>query len=657
MTLSLSHGALLRNVTHSRDRTKKMNKVVQDQLFMRLGGFYGENSGGTLIEQEAAPRENYYHRWCSYVVPQMTSGTPVTDIETTRAEEQAADALYLELVCNRWTEDVKLGNFMASGPAVDMQHGYGAMYVVPEMMVGEKPIIGVGSDEPPTLEDGSDNPNFWALEPEVPWQPKPKRLPQGRYFCDMVAMTADEVRFEGHTYSIDRNDIRAEDGWDLEITNHLTHDDLEEFEMLGRVENRAGPDVKRNELVFHEVWVKHAKPTPEELEEWGVEASPGPEQGFNGWTFTLSAKDEAALEEFRTRYAGDDEALEEMVEPRRWPRKPRPFYGPEWGPYQIYGAHEATNSPLPIGPLLANEGEIKAANVDSNIVLQMMRNYKRLILLNARTDKDDVQVVKDGEHDGIYRVRGLDRDGVISAEIGGMTDQVMAHLEHSKDLVEETLGLDRLHSGSSASSANTATRDAIADSAASIRFTGVELGYLRGLTKTLRTVAWYFHEDNRMVRDLGTGAAKQLGMEGYDEQTDSEWTPQPRYFGGRRGSERSFRSLHVNVQAHSIRRVTERMKQEKASLAMNVVLQVVPLSAQFPDFPWGEFMEWMGDQMDLPALGKLFRQATVDTMTDTAMQMGTLGAQSGGQGVPMPSPGRLGLAGNQSGSIARGMAG
>lgn len=652
MSLRLTHTNLLRNVENSRSRLEKQNKTVERQMTARLGGYYGE-AQGSLGDQETAPRENYYYRWTSYVVPQLTSGTPRVDIETTRAAEQGEDALYLDLVCNRWIEDVNLSELLADGPATDMQHDYAVTYVTPEEMVGEEPVVGVGSDV------AIDDPEFYSQEAKVPWQPKVVAVPHGRYFRDMIAITDDEVRFEGHTFGIDRNDLKEEDGWDLEVCETLNADDENELEMLYRPDaGHSGPEVKREELVFHEVWVRGADPTEEQLKEWGVEASDGPNEGFNGWLFTLAAKDDKALDSYKTKYAGVSEEDPEIEELRnlKWPRKPRPFYGPEWGPYQLFRANPSSRDSLGTGPLLACEGEIQASNLDSSVVAKMIRTYKRMILLNGRTDDKDVAIIKDGQHDNVYRVKGLDKDGYMAAEIGGVTDQVLAHLEQSKTLVEETLGLDRMHSGSASSSGNTATRDAIADSAASIRFSGVEQGYLRGLTKIMRTVAWYYHEDNRMVRDLGSGAAQMLGMQPtIDAQTGMEVAPQPRYFGGRRGSRGSFRSLHVSIQPHSIRHVSEGLKQQRAMHAMGLVAQVVPMSAQFPAFPWAELMEFMGDQLNIPTLGKLFREDNVNAMADDMMAMS--GGMPGGMpsGMPSEMPGAPmtgSLPGNRSGPAA-----
>jgi hypothetical protein len=283
-----------------------------------------------------------------------------------------------------------------------------------------------------------------------------------------------------------------------------------------------------------------------------------------------------------------------------------------------------------------------------DVATKMMRKYKRLILLAGAARPRDVKVIIDGQHDHVYKVSGITKDEVIPAEIGGLTDQVMAHIAFSKDSLESTLGLAEMHSGS-VEGVGTATEQALADSASKTRFAGIKLAFEDGVCQVLKRVAWWLWEDNRVAFPLGEEAAKQLGMKPTLTMTPDRRLkivqPEPVFYGGRRGSKAPFETLSIYIEPYSMERVSEQMQQRRMMEALSLITSTLPLVASFPDFPWQGFMQKMGDVMNLPELGQFFSDPAKIAEGAAAMAQAMGGgpkATSGGgpELVPGPKPGK-----------------
>lgn len=591
--LELTHTSLLREINAARDRTRTANKHVEQMIKLRRGPFY-ESNEGDLYGDPDNMRENYYHRWITFVVPQLVWGVPKVIFEDASDPEMAEDVKTLQVVCNQWGNDVEIDNDLRDGPATDMQYNYGAAYIDTEKL--------------PWSENGE-------------YQPVMRRIPQTRYIEDPVAMGRDEIRWQGHVFAKDRADCKEEDGWNKDVL--ATYAEDAHLEKLGRTPFGEGDAPKRNELVFYEVWMPEADPDQETLKEWGVEKKKKTGRGFeSGWIFTLCALEGGGTGtgDMGTVGAEDVRRLE-IIE---WPRKPRQYYGPKCGPYVIFGAYTATNATLPTGPLQANEAEIRALNIDSNTAARMARSYKRILGLPAKAGEDDVTILRDSEHDGVVKFGNLiSKDEVIQAEIGGLTDQVMAHVQEKRSVLEQNLGLSELHAGMAPRSGGvTATADSIADSAASVRFSGIEQGFLRGVREVYKRVAWYFWEDERMKRRLSPRSAEELDLE---PGVPYEYVPPA-------GDAPPFESLSFRIDPYSIKRTSEQLQQYRAMQGMQVFMQVFPLMVQFPQYPWDTLLETWGDQLNIPGLEDFAKAA----QGQPPQPMGQPGAMPGGPQSPAP---------------------
>ena len=606
--LKLTPDSLFHEFEAAHAKTKSVLAKHKEQVAQRAGPHYME---GLTAQQPM--RQNVMHRWLSYVIPQVVWRDPAVEVGTL-VESEGGEDFELELAANRLIVDQQFKKLYADGPVQDMQYNFGVLMVVPEPVAGARPIEGVGTDWAPG------DTKRGAPPPRTPWLPKSYRIQQHRYFEDSLASTRDEIRLQGHIWVKDKDDILKEGekgGWDVETIERYAAADSQ-LEYLGRSESDAqgGDIVRRDEIVGAEVYV------PEyDLEEgnaWGVPASPGPEKGFHGTIFTILVNRAAALQadakKDETNVFTMKDVKESQAKGTRFPRVPRPWYGSERGPYVIFGQFTVPNHTLPLGSFSAVGEEMMQMGTDFEIAQKMLRSYKKIGLIAKGTD-EDVKAVVGGEHLNLYKIAGITKEDVIALELGGLTDQAVAHLEFSRQNLESTLGLNEMHSGN-VSGVGTATEQTIANNAAQARFDGIRQSVEDAVIDHIWRCCWFLYEDNRAAMQLPKDASAELVKRGLMEPemvslpdgSVEQRIPQATYLGGKReGVERlPFNALSVRIKPYSMERTSEARQAATMATVLGAVGQMVPMAAQFPAFHWGELADKIGDAINFPGLGRMF---------------------------------------------------
>ena len=609
------------------EKTRRVLASFEDQIQKRAGPHYFGGPGSGV----KGNRRNYYHRWLAYVVPQLVDGPPRAKV-TTLANPEGDEEYELEVVGNRWVEDTQLEAFLALSPAIDMQFNFAVVVVAPRPIPGARPIEGVGTDWAPG------DPDRGAPDPKVPWAPKFYRVQQDRYWEDALATTRDDIRVQGHIFVRDKNDVLKEGeagGWDVDAIEEYASDT--QLDALKRPDSGTlAGNVKRDEIVGVELWV------PEyELEEgnpWGVPASPGPRAGFNGTIFTLLVNRRAIqLSGKLVKEDGKPFTAADLKRPEMgggFPRKPRPWYGSERGPYVVFGQFGVPNHTLPLGNLTACEEEIVQLDTDVEVAQKRMRNYKRALLL-SKGSPAEIQIIKDAEDEGIYRVSGITKDDVHPAEWGGLSDQSLAHIEFSEQNLEASLGLTEMHAGV-VSGIGTATEQRQAGNAADARFSGIRKAFNRGVEDLLWRAFGYIYQDNRFAMDVPPEAAQEFVRRGMAEPELVMERGRPRqrppslvYLGGERQGQKRipYNALSVAIDAETMGRQGHAEAQFRASNLLGATTTLVPLVAQFPRFPWQKVATKIGNAMGFPGFGEMF--AHPDEIAAGAIEVATLTAQAG----------------------------
>ena len=526
------------------------------------GPFYSKDKGAS----EYAP-ENHYYEYLSLMVPRLVYDNPRVSVKTRRQGTQALTADAIRHGVNRWVRDVNLRKTL-SRIATDMLFNFGVV------MVSQQP-------------NGGLLPNTQAKEAPVPYWPQVLRVPQRMFFIDPKAKHASEARYMGHRWIRDKEDLIEEAkankdaGWELSALTDLktstgAHEELEH-------------EVDRNEVEAYEIWIP----------EVDADDSPGQAEGFHGTIYTLALN-----------YSSGHDAKPEFI------RKPRPFYGPRWGPYTVFGVYNVPDQVYPLSPLVAVEGQIQDLNAQANAARIASENYKKLIFVD-KTDPRLEQRLKDSKTDFIIPVSGVERQRFVQAEIGGMTQTQLSYIELAKERLDRNSGIHDAQRGT-VSGRGTATEVSVAAESSNLRTSFLKQQFADAITSVLRTVAWYMYYDDRVVFPLGKEAEDSMGVK------------DPWLVGGDHDpqSGSSFDDLELEIEAYSMERTSEGVLQKKTMELMSIITQIAPAMPQMPLVNWGALIKRLGDGLNIP---------DADTLIDVNMAY----AMAGTEAPPQPQSAML----------------
>lgn len=531
------------------------------------GPFYNRRGD---FSAEYSP-ENTYYEYVSLMVPRLVYDNPRVQVQTRRPGAQRDVAIAMRHGLNRWARDFGLRTVLTE-LATDMLLGFGVCLVRPDHL--KKQAMAPGTDAP-------------RQERDTAW-PTCERIAPRRFFMDPQAERWEDCRFYGHMWRIDKDDLidlgteQAEQGWNLEA-----------IEELGASENpnakhgygyKGGPN--RDEVYCYEIFVPEAK----------LDGAPSESQGFHGAIYTIGCNQPLG--------SMDDDAKAAFV------REPRPFYGPRTGPYVLFGAYKVPDNPYPLAPLTAVEAQVRELNDQVLAASSSMMKHKRIVGVN---DPRTAQLVKNVEHDYVAVVPFEDGKALVQEFVmGGQTDQQANWIATCRNRADRVLGMDEALRGA-VSGAGTATEHSIASEAANTRIAFIKQNFTNYVVKVLNNVAFYLYHDDSIVFPIGIDAMRELGV------ADSELLMFQG--GGHEGSDYSFEDLELEIEPYSMERASEGLAQKRALEMHAMILNSLQLMQVFPDYPWKDHFNKIGNAMNAPDMAELVDQALLDRLSqDLSMQ-------------------------------------
>lgn len=495
-------------------------------------------------------RDNHPFEYVSVAIPQLAFNNPRASVTSRQRGKSEAVAKAINCGLNRWVVDTNLRSPLQA-VAVDFMFTFGAMVTTAA----------------PAWQKNRSTPIFW---------PVTKRLSPKRFVWDLTAATPEECQWMGHVCVAYKDDLLEEarknpsSGWDTAALSKASEDDG--TDELGRPQTEK---VSRKEFVYYEVWVPGAK-----LD--GYE----PSDGFNGVIYTLP-------------YRGFDG---EANDGAKWVRKPRPFYGPAWGPYSFFGAYGVPDDMRPMSPLLAVFQNVKEVEAHGATISESAKRYKRFVLFESG-QKALGKALKNGKHDTVIPVESFDPKYAQQYEVGGITPQMVEQYQLEKSRLDQLSGMSDAIRGT-ANKSTTATGDTIAAQAASSRMSFLKKQFIDATQTMLRTVAWYLYHDDRIIFSLGSEDANELGMQA------------PVFMGGNLEDQSgmSFDDLELEIDPYSMERVDEGLMQKRANEVFQLITAVAPAIPQAPYLDWKWLLEMMGNVHNMSGLSDVVNMEAVKNM-------------------------------------------
>ncbi len=501
--------------------------------------------------------ENHVYEYLSLTIPKLIYDNPRVHVTTRRPVTQRGVAEAMEHGINRWIRDTRVRDVLER-VAYDMLVCYGVV------LTSEAP-----------------QPGYAPGDTNAPHWPMCYRIPPNRFFMDPIAGDISEARFAGHKWIRDKDDLLS-DAEDDETWNKEVIKNLSENTGLDEVGRKTKDYPDRHEIVGYEVWVP----------EIGMPNFDDDESGFNGTIYTIgvSAPDE------------NGKKKSDFI------REPRNFYGPKYGPYNVFGVYTVPDRPYPLSPIVATLGQMDDLNAHVQSATSSAARYKRLVFVDAR-NKKLVQDIKSQPDNFVVPVEGLSGDSIVPAEFGGITRQQIDYINMARDRLDRNSGMHDAQRGVLTGDA-TATEVQVAESAGSLRFAYIRRRFHESVRRTIDNVGWYMYHDNRVVFPLGMDAAKALGM------------GEPYFVGGipEQITGAMYADVELEIDTYSMERANEALLQRRAMEAYQMIMQSAQLMAGTPYVDWSGLLSKLGDAMNIPELGELISEEQLQEMVRQAQE-------------------------------------
>lgn len=415
--------------------------------------------------------ENHLFEVVAQEVPKYVSNSPRVTVKTARTGVQKQAATALEFAINRWIRETEIVK-QEEMAAVDFSQRWAVLHV---------------SREPkPSQPEGEKQPKYW---------PVMRRVSLQDFIWDYQAKTMDECRFFAHRIEIDKEDLirqgeeNPDQGWNVDEIKALYETPPSEMFESGTPNNwtrnkkqRDQGTTDRKRIEYYEIWIP-------EIE---LEKSKGPKKGYNGTIYTLGVGQTAKGEPTSKHL-----------------RDPRPFWGPRWGPYSVFGSYVVPDDPAPLSQTTAVSEQTDDLNAHARSVARSAGAYKKVVFV-SNADPDLQQKVKEGEHQYVLPVNTEEiARNIAQVEFAGVTQTELAYLELSRQRLDRVSGLSDAMRGEATGQA-TATENKIAAAAGGTRSGFNALKFSRGMLRGIKTAAWYIFADDDFETELGPEAAGKL---------------------------------------------------------------------------------------------------------------------------------------------------
>jgi hypothetical protein len=537
--------------------------------------------------------ENHMYEYIRLTTGKVIFDNPRVRVKTRRPGSQKGVAKAIQHVLNRWVKDVALRRLLKR-VYVSQSFAYEVVQTASE-------------------------PQSW-MDPrtasKVSW-PMPYQLGAERYFFDPLCRWPGAARYSGHKFVRDKEDLieEAEDqpgkGWNLDAIRQIAEGSG--VEQLEDREDTAKENLNRKEIVAYEMWVPEVH-TRE------------PDEGFNGTIYTVAVGHGVRSNEEHAEFI----------------REPRPFYGPRWGPYTLYGVYPVPNDPFPLSPFAATHAQQRELNDIVTAINKGVREYKRLVLCSAE-NPDMMKKLKSSPDMYVIPIKGFAKDQMEVVELGGITSQQMTQLTQALDRMDRNTGITETNRGN-VGSGSTATEIAVSEQSSQDTISFVKQEFTDSTQQVLATGAWYAYHDDRFVAPLGEDALKDFPSMG-----------EPWFAGGSHdeASDARFDDLELEIEPYSMERMNEALARAQYREMLELVMAAAPIIPASPFYDWRTLFDKGGEVLNDPSFGEFFDPELAGMIG--GMQAGGGGGEGGPPGMggissAVGSAPGSGLPGNQTGA-------
>lgn len=423
--------SLMREIVASRKKMDQFLVTRREMIRRYAGARYREDAADV-------PRspENYPFAYKQFVKPQILFGTPSCSVNPRTRAEHANAAEGLEAAINYWAKETAWKQTMDE-VIDDAFFGFGITKtgIAPR---GHYSGAGLGA----VYGDFEQRPNY----------PHAVRISPQNFVVDVEASSLRRARLIGHFFERDKDDVLADETYDPAAASRLAESRRERLDQnqTYATPKREDADPQHEPVTLIELYL--------------------PEHGL---LMTLG------------ELGGEDAVILRHEE----------YFGPDEGPYDLWGLEIVAGELVPISPLQALWDEFVEVQEHSRAAAESAACHKKFGVYapGAREDANRIQQVANG---GLVMV--ADPQAVNDMELGGVSDQQINYIQFLRERFERNLGFGDAQRGIAGS--KTATAEQLAQSNSDLRIDRMKDRVRDSLLSVYRKVGWYFHNDPTIGR-------------------------------------------------------------------------------------------------------------------------------------------------------------
>jgi hypothetical protein len=580
MALDLSPENLREEVERAEQLRDKHTQMIEQLVLGYTGAYYRRDHH----PDEPTP-ENHAFEYVSLMLPLLAYDNPSVAVSSTNAAFDPSIAVGMEEALNQTTKNEDLQKLFER-VAYDCLFGFGVLITTLEETTPQTGQVDAGDTEPE--------------EEETPplMLPRTNYLSPDRFFIDPLAVCPtlnadgfDGIRFMGHRWVRDLEDLKSAKGpdgeplYDLAALEQLETDvGLQQLHRPDRVETPT-----RREIVGYEVWVPPSRPDPYATS--------------NGTIYTLAVLQDPQAD--GSSSANDDTSKKGRT---AFIRKPRPYFGPAWGPYTLFGIYEVPGQCYPLGPIAAVAEQAEELNAHAHAAARAAGREKSITLVNS-TENAAASAVKNAKDGEVWKVPNLNPNSVQQLELGGVNPARYEYMQALRERLDRNSGINDARRGN-VQGKELATAIHTANDASKTRESYIQAKFQKAAAQVMKTRGWYLFHSENVVIPLSADAGKRLNMR------------QPVYHGGiHEGQENMpFDSLALSIEPYSMERPNEAMLQQRTMTLLEWLLEVAEKIPALPFLQWEEILDLVGRVFNTRTLSKMVNVPLLQKMWQAAMQ-------------------------------------
>jgi len=610
-------------------------RVTADLIKDYHGPYWREDRSQDL---DPAP-ENHALEWLALVTNKIVYDNPTVYVSSRHSGVPKEVLARMEAGINQWAE---MNEFWKTLLKVwyDCAFGFGVIRTTLQPMPGYKGFM-----------------TNAGLQIKPQW-PVAKRIPPHRFIIDYRCEEFEQARFMGHVWKRDHKDLLKRKGFNHDAIAKIAWD-VGLDKVRSSTNTYEGPS--RQEIVGYEIWVpEHTLPEARGR------------QGYHGTIFTMGVAVNG----------------QEASKPQ-WIKPPRPYFGPSWGPYQMFGVYSVPGSVYPLSPLAATYEQVRELNAHSVAAAKGAAGFKEFVAYDPANPNAGM-AAKHARHGEVVPIENM-TEAIQQIKLGGVQREQYEYIGTLRERRDRVTGLTDAARGN-VSGVGTATEIADAAAQRDSRLSLIERMFHSATVGSINTVGWFmFNSEFVRFKMSGRSAvqvrprpstlphpsqaeriATELEMEGADDpfnmklipfndrveliRQQLEWNPEVTFpvddpgeslesMASQNGL--SYEDLQLILDPTSMKRVDQALLQKQAQDQFTLISQMSTVMAQTPWINWVGMFDEYGNSLNkrdfssviFPEVLAQFQQqnmGVMEQMGDEGQMVGDSVGGAIGQGVGGP---------------------